>query len=295
MEKWGRLITAMATPFNNDKKVNFKIAQQLARKLEEDGSSALVIAGTTGESPTLTNDEKIELLHSVKEAINIPIIANVGSNNTEASVNLAAQVKKIGIDGVMAVVPYYNKPNKKGLLEHFQAIGEAADLPVLAYNVPGRTGTNMDLDTLLALTELPNIVALKEATNEFDKISLLIKSAPANFSIYTGEDALTLPILSIGGYGVVSVAAHIVGKEMKKMIDYYLKGQVLKAQEIHLNLSPIYKKLFLTANPIPLKAALKLIGLDAGPLRLPLVEADDYIIEELKKSLTELDKYKGVN
>ncbi|MFZ7102799.1 MAG: 4-hydroxy-tetrahydrodipicolinate synthase [Peptococcaceae bacterium] len=295
MEKWGRLVTAMATPFDIERKVNYHGARQLAQKLEKEGSSALVIAGTTGESPTLTVPEKLELLKCVKKAVNIPIIANVGSNNTEASVDLTLKVKELGIDGVMVVVPYYNKPNKKGILAHFKAIAEAAQLPVLAYNVPGRTGTNLDLETLLALTEIPNIVALKEATNEFEKISLLIKETPANFSIYTGEDALTLPVMSIGGYGVISVAAHLVGREMKKMIECYLQGQVAEAQKIHLNLSPIYKNLFLTANPIPLKAALKIIGFDAGPLRLPLVEAEEFIIEKLKKSLRDLSLLEEAN
>jgi 4-hydroxy-tetrahydrodipicolinate synthase len=287
------LITAMATPFDQDGKLNIKGAVALAQKLVQEGTTALVLAGTTGESPTLTDEEKLELFVSVKEAVPVPIIANVGTNNTEKSAALAEKAKKAGMDGVMAVVPYYNKPSRAGLVAHFEAIAQAAQLPVMVYNVPGRTGSNMDADTILRVADIPGIAALKEATGEFDKISYVLREAPQSFSVYTGEDALTLPVLAIGAYGVVSVAAHVAGKQMRAMIDHYIAGRVEEARKLHLALTPIYKSLFVTTNPIPLKAALKLTGFDAGPLRLPLVEADEAVVALLRKDLEELGKTEG--
>lgn len=288
MNDWGHLITAMVTPFDNEGRLDLEKAANLAKKLEKEGSSALVLAGTTGESPTLTDEERLALFATVKSAVQIPVIANVGSNNTKKSAVLAEKVRKTGIDGVMAVVPYYNKPNKQGLYAHYQAVAEAAQLPVMVYNVPGRTGLNMDADTLLQIAEIPNISCLKEATGEFDKISRIVKEAPVGFRVYTGEDLLTLPVLAIGGYGVVSVAAHVAGKQMKAMIDYYLTGRVKEAQRIHLGLIAIYNSLFMTSNPIPVKAALKLTGFDVGSLRLPLVEADETVREKLTQDLKNL-------
>lgn len=288
MLEWGRLITAMATPFNSDGSLNIEGAINLAKKLETEGSTALVLAGTTGESPALEEAEKLELYTAIKKNVNIPIIANVGSNSTKESVKLAEKASQIGVDGVMAVVPYYNKPEKRGLLSHFRSVADASQLPVLIYNVPGRTGSNMDADTILEAANIPGICALKEATGEFAKISQVIKDAPPEFYVYTGEDLLTLPVLAIGGYGVVSVAAHVVGKQMRAMIELYVEGRTDEAKQIHLGLIPIYQSLFLTSNPIPLKAALKLLGFDAGPLRLPLVEADETVIRKLKEDLKSL-------
>ena len=293
MQQWGRLITAMATPFDQDGRLNIKGAVALAQKLVQEGTTALVLAGTTGESPTLTDEEKLELFVSVKKAVPVPVIANVGTNNTEKSAALAEKARKAGMDGVMAVVPYYNKPNRAGLVAHFEAIVQAAQLPVMVYNVPGRTGSNMDADTILRVADIPGIAALKEATGEFDKISYVLREAPQSFSVYTGEDALTLPVLAIGAYGVVSVAAHVAGKQMRAMIDHYIAGRVEEARKLHLALTPIYKSLFVTTNPIPLKAALKLTGFDAGPLRLPLVEADEAVVALLRKDLEELGKTEG--
>lgn len=287
MQKWGRLLTAMATPFKPDGEMNIKGAQELAKKLASEGSSALVIAGTTGESPTLSDEEKLELFAALKEAVTIPIIANVGSNNTMNSVKFTAKAKEVGVDGVMAVVPYYNKPNEEGLLAHFTAIAEAAELPVMVYNVPGRTGIDLNADILLKLAKIPNICCLKEATGDFTKISRLVKEAPG-FSVYTGEDLLTLPVLAVGAYGVVSVAAHVAGKQMKAMIDAYLAGHVIEAHKLHASLLPVYQTLFLTSNPIPLKAALKLQGFDAGGVRLPLVDANEELKEKLVNVLNAL-------
>lgn len=288
MKEWGRLMTAMVTPFDDKGNLNIEGAKALAKKLASEGTTAIVAAGTTGESPTLTDDEKLTLFTELKNAVDIPIIANVGTNNTGQSAELAEKVKGIGVDGVMAVVPYYNKPNKAGLYAHFEAIAQAAELPLLLYNVPGRTSLNMDADIILKIAEIPGVMGVKEATGEFDKISRIISEAPEGFSVYTGEDLLTLPLLAVGGYGVVSVAAHVVGKLMSSMIENYLAGNIEEAKKIHLALTPIYKSLFMTTNPIPVKAALKIKGFDAGTLRLPLVDADETVINKLKEDLDKL-------
>lgn len=293
MQDWGRLITAMATPLTGEGKLCISKARALARKLEEQGITALVAAGTTGESPTLTDEEKLELFAAVKEAVKIPVIANVGSNNTEMSARFAQKAKLTGVDGVMAVVPYYNKPNRQGLILHFQAIAQAAGLPLMVYNVPGRTGMNLDGDTILTLAEIPYVCSIKEATDDIAKITRIIRDAPRGFLIYTGEDLMTLPLLAIGAYGVVSVAAHVVGRQMKDMIDLFLAGKVTEAQKHHQSLLNIYQSLFLTSNPIPLKAALKLTGFDAGPLRLPLVEAEEDLITRLAGDLRDLSLLGG--
>lgn len=294
MLEWGRLITAMATPFKADGSLNMEGAIALAKKLEIEGSTALVLAGTTGESPALEQEEKLALFTTIKQHVRIPIIANVGSNSTKESVHLAEKTRLTGVDGVMAVVPYYNKPERRGLISHYRAVADAAGLPVMVYNVPGRTGSNLNVDTILELAEIPAISALKEATAEFAKISEVIREAPPEFCVYTGEDLLTLPILAMGGYGVVSVAAHVAGRQMKAMIEMYLEGRVEEARKMNLALIPIYQSLFLTSNPIPLKAALKLTGFDAGPLRLPLVEADEVIVRKLEEDLKLLPAAGGI-
>lgn len=230
---------------------------------------------------------------AVKREVKIPVIANVGSNSTKDSVRLAEKAALTGVDGVMAVVPYYNKPERRGLISHYSAIAAAAQLPVMVYNVPGRTGSNLDADTILELADIPAVSALKEATGEFAKISRVIKEKPPGFYVYSGEDLLTLPVLAIGGYGVVSVAAHVAGRQMKAMIELYLAGEVDKAHSIHLALTGIYESLFLTSNPIPVKAALKLSGFDAGPLRLPLVEAPEQVVRRLEEDLKGLSAVTG--
>lgn len=288
MENWGRIITAMVTPFAENGELNIVGAKELARKLAAEGTTSILVAGTTGESPTLNEEEKLLLFTELKKTVDIPVIANVGTNNTEKSVEFAQKAKATGVDGIMAVVPYYNKPNNAGLYAHFEAIAQAAELPLLLYNVPGRTGLNMDGDLILKLAEIPNIVGVKEATGELDKVSRLVKEAPEGFSVYTGEDLLTLPVLAVGGYGIVSVAAQVVGKQMSDMIANYLAGNIDEAKNIHLSLIPIYKSLFMTANPIPVKAALKIQGFDAGPVRLPLVDADETVIAKLKEDLQNL-------
>lgn len=288
MVEWGRLITAMVTPFDENLKVDYDKAVEIARYLVKEGSTALVIGGTTGEAPTLTDEEKLELFKVLKEKVDVPIIAGVGTNSTEKTIKLSKRVMECGVDGIMAVVPYYNKPNQEGIYRHFKAIAENVNLPVMLYNVPGRTGANMAFETVIRLSKISNIVALKEAGGDLDQAGRVLRGVDRDFKVYSGDDSLTLPMLSIGCYGVVSVASHVVGRKMREMIDSYLAGRVDEAAQIHLSLLPIFRDLFITANPIPVKAALRLAGYDPGSLRLPLVEADEKVVEVLKNDLKEL-------
>jgi 4-hydroxy-tetrahydrodipicolinate synthase len=288
MVEWGRLITAMVTPFDENLKVDYDKAVEIARYLVKEGSTALVVGGTTGEAPTLTDEEKLELFKVLKEKVDVPIIAGVGTNSTEKTIKLNKRVMECGVDGIMAVVPYYNKPNQEGIYRHFKAIAENVNLPVMLYNVPGRTGANMAFETVIRLSKISNIVALKEAGGDLDQAGRVLRGVDRDFKVYSGDDSLTLPMLSIGCYGVVSVASHVVGRKMREMIDSYLAGRVDEAAQIHLSLLPIFRDLFITANPIPVKAALRLAGYDPGSLRLPLVEADEKVVEVLKNDLKEL-------
>ncbi|MDX9871017.1 MAG: 4-hydroxy-tetrahydrodipicolinate synthase [Clostridia bacterium] len=295
MQDWGRLITAMVTPFDESGKLDLGGACSLAGQLAQEGATALVLAGTTGESPTLSKEEKLALFRSVKKAVSLPVIANVGSNNTLESAEFAQAARKTGVDGLMTVVPYYNKPNKAGLYRHYQTIAEAGRLPLMIYNVPGRTGLNLDAGTILQLTEIPYVCCIKEATDDFAKIACILRNAPPHFKVYTGEDSLTLPVLAVGGYGVVSVASHVAGPIMRRMIDSFLSGNIALAQKLHLTLSPLYESLFMTSNPIPVKAALRIRGFNAGPLRLPLIEADDTVIARLSADLAGLARMEGAD
>ncbi|BAB05461.1 4-hydroxy-tetrahydrodipicolinate synthase [Halalkalibacterium halodurans] len=269
----GRIVTAMVTPFNEQDQVNLEATCQLVNELIANGSDALVVGGTTGESPTLTTDEKMALFHTVVEAAGgrVPVIAGTGSNNTRASIELSKKVEDLGVDGIMLVTPYYNKPSQEGLFQHFKAISESTSLPIMLYNIPGRSGVNLDAETTLRLAELRNIVSIKEASGNLDQIAEIIEHSPADFSVYSGDDSLTLPLLSIGGTGVVSVASHIIGNEMQEMVQLFLSGQVERAAAIHRKLLPLMKTLFMTPNPTAVKAALELKGLPVGHVRLPLV------------------------
>lgn len=284
---WGRFITAMVTPFDENLNVNYDTAILLAKKLIKDGNTSLVITGTTGEAPTLTNEEKFKLYKEIKENINVPIIAGVGTNSTKKTIYNAKLAKDAGVDGLLIVTPYYNKPNQESLYSHFKKIATEVDLPIMLYNVPGRTGCNMLPETVKKLSKIDNIVALKEASGNITQISEIIKNTPEDFKIYSGDDISFLPSMSVGTYGVVSVSSHIVGKEMNDMINSFIEGNVIKSQNIHLKLLNIFKKLFITTNPIPVKAALNIIGINVGGVRLPLTnlgELEEIIIkEELEK------------
>ncbi|NLI12644.1 4-hydroxy-tetrahydrodipicolinate synthase [Pelotomaculum propionicicum] len=284
---FGRVLTAMVTPFNKDLSVNFDLARKLARHLIKSGSDGLVLTGSTGESPTLAKEEKIELYRVVVEEVGgkASVIANTGGNSTAESIKLTQAAQKVGIDGVMLVAPYYNKPSQEGCFKHFKTVAESTDLPVILYNIPGRTSINVLPQTIARLSEINNIVAVKESSGNMDQVSELSLLLPDNFSIYSGDDSLTLPILALGGKGVISVASHLVGERMQDMVNAFTSGNITLATEIHLELFPLFKGMFITTNPVPIKYGLSLAGWQVGPPRLPLVEANDSEKESLKALL----------
>ena len=287
MVEFGRVLTAMVTPFNEEGGVDYEAAGKLARRLVENGSDGVVVAGTTGESPTLSDEEKLKLFATVVEAIGgrAVVIAGTGSNNTQKSVELTREAEKTGVDGIMAVAPYYNKPPQEGLYRHFRAIAGATSLPVMVYNVPGRTAVNITPATMARLAEVDNIVALKEAAGDLNQAAEMVRVLPKNFLVYSGDDSMTLPMLAVGAVGVVSVASHLVGRRIAAMINDYLQGAVEKAARAHCELLPLFKTLFLTTNPIMVKAALNLLGVKVGSTRLPLVDATAAELDALKEVL----------
>ncbi|WP_371371199.1 4-hydroxy-tetrahydrodipicolinate synthase [Sporomusa aerivorans] len=284
MRNFGRVLTAMVTPFNNDYSVNYGEAAKLAKYLVENGSDGVVVAGSTGESATLSKEEKLKLFETVMAAIghSATVIAGTGSNDTRASIELTKEAEKIGIHGAMLVGPYYNKPPQAGFYQHFAAIAESTALPLIIYNVPGRTGSNILPATVARLAEIKNIVAVKEASGSMEQVSEIIRTTPSDFLVYSGDDSLTLPILGVGGHGVISVAGHIVGKRIQDMIAAFNNGDKNKAQTLHLELMPFFKIIFVTTNPIPIKEAVNLIGISAGPVRLPLVQVTENERDQLK-------------
>lgn len=289
MKDWGRLITAMVTPFDESLNVDYKRAVELAKKLVSEGITALVITGTTGEAPTLSREEANKLYVAIKKEVNVPIIAGVGTNSTATTIENAMGAKEAGADGLLVVTPYYNKPDQDSLYSHFEKVASSIDLPIMLYNVPGRTACNLLPETVEKLSKIENIVALKEASGNIVQFSEIVKRVDKDFPIYTGDDVLTLPTLSVGGYGVVSVAAHIVGKDMKEMIDSFLQGDNKNATDIHLKLLNIYGTLFIVANPIPVKAALNMMGIMVGEPRLPLTKAKPDILEKIESDLKILE------
>lgn len=286
---FGEVITAMITPFHEDGSVNYEKAQELAVHLLENGSDGILLSGTTGESPTLTYDETETLFREVKAAIGKKgsVIGGAGSNSTNEIIKHIKIYNKLGLDGFLSVVPYYNKPTQTGLFKHFEAINAAVDCPVMLYNIPGRTGLNMEVDTIVKLAELKNIKALKESTGSVDDLSQLKMKLPEDFSIYSGDDYMTLAAVAMGATGVISVASHFVGKEIKEMIQCVKNGNIDRARELHLHLYPIFKGMFITANPIPAKTGLNLLGFDVGGFRLPLCEGTPEQTECIKNLLKE--------
>jgi len=268
-------MTAMVTPFTEDLHVNYEEAAKLALYLTEHGSDGIVVCGTTGESPTVTSEEKVELFRTVKQAVGnkATVIAGIGSNTTEGSINLARKAEATGVDGLMAVVPYYNKPSQEGLYQHFRAIAEATSLPLMIYNIPGRSVVNLLPETVRRLSKIPNITSIKEAAGSMDQVSEMRRILPEDFLIYSGDDSVTLPMLALGSQGVVSVAAHVVGDEMKQMVDAWFAGDHETALKWHLKLMPMFKGIFVTTNPVPIKYLLNKVGIKAGGVRLPLVNA----------------------
>ncbi|MGL5510962.1 MAG: 4-hydroxy-tetrahydrodipicolinate synthase, partial [Microcoleaceae cyanobacterium] len=275
----------MITPFTADGSVNYSEAEKLADYLVNHGSDAIVVCGTTGESPTLTWDEEYQLFQVVQKAIagKGKVIAGTGSNCTNEAIAATQQAAKLGLDGSLQVVPYYNKPPQSGLYKHFQAIAQSSpDLPIMLYNIPGRTGQNLLPETVAQLATIPNIVAIKEASGNLDQVSQVRHVTPSEFAIYSGDDSLTLPMLALGCYGVVSVASHLAGEQIQQMIQAFIQGKPAEATNIHLKLLDLFKSLFLTTNPIPIKTALKLQGWDVGSVRSPLDDCPPDITEKLK-------------
>lgn len=284
---FGRVVTAMITPMNADGSVNYEQAQQLAEHLLENGSDSLVVSGTTGESPTLCQDEKLKLFAAIREVTQAKrkmLVAGTSSYDTAAAVELSKKAEAIGVDAILAVTPPYNKPPQEGLYQHFKAIASAVHLPVLLYNVPGRTVINMAPETVARLAKIDNIVGIKDASGNMDQVTNLRRLTPDDFLLYSGEDSATLPMLSIGACGVVSVASHLIGNEINEMIQAYERGDNAGAAELHHRYFPVFKELFCITSPIPLKYAMNRIGLPAGPCRLPLCEIDDkskLIVDEM--------------
>lgn len=280
----GEIITAMVTPMTEDRKIDFISLEKLVNHLISTGTDAILVAGTTGESPTLTHDEEVEIFKFVKEkaAGRCKLLMGAGSNCTITAVQATKNAKEAGADAILSVVPYYNKPSQKGLIEHFSTIAESTDLPIVLYNIPGRTGISMNPETIAQLAQKhKNIFAVKQSLPNMDIITETKKCCPEGFLIYSGDDSLTLPMMSVGAYGVISVASHIIGQEMKSMINLFKSGRITEATELHLKLYPLFKKIFMAPNPVPVKQCLAKMGLMKNYVRRPLVELD----EEEKLSL----------
>ena len=301
----GRVLTAMVTPFTANLEVDYKKAAELARHLLASGSDTLVVAATTGEAPTLTAEEKLRLFEVVKNELgNRPMVCGTGTNSTKATVDFSIKAKEHGADAILVVAPYYNKPPQDALYEHFRAVAEAVDLPIIAYNIPGRTGIEIKPNTLAKIASIPNVIAVKESLPSLEPISELSAALEKTgieqagkysdfvdtraMEIYSGDDSSILPTISVGGVGVISVTSHIAGTLVKEMIDAYLSGDVIKAKQLHLRLYPLFTGLFAVANPILAKAALRLQGLDVGGLRMPLREASESEIKQLRCIMEEV-------
>ena len=288
---FGRILTAMVTPMNEALEVDYEEAKRLALYLTVHGSDGVVVCGTTGESPTVTDEEKVKLFRAVKEALGKKtVIAGVGSYSTVASIALARKAETAGVDGLLVVVPYYNKPSQEGMFQHFKAIAQVTSLPLMLYNIPSRTSVNLLPETVKRLSEIPNIVALKEAAGSIDQVSELKRMLPTEFEVYSGDDSMTLPMLALGCSGIVSVAAHVIGNEMKEMVDAWFDGDTAQATKWHLDLFPIFKGIFVTSNPVPIKVLLNMIGIKAGGVRLPLVKATPVEMKFLKDLIVEFKK-----
>lgn len=283
---FGKVITAMVTPIHPEKNVVCrKRIHALVNYLIENGSDALVISGTTGESPTLSHDEKIKLFTEVAKANDgrVKLIAGTGSNNTFETIRFTKEVAELGsYDAALIVAPYYNKPNQDGLYAHFKTVAENSPLPVMIYNIPGRSVVNIEPETIIELAKLDNIVSVKESSGNLDNISKIIEETADNFSVYSGDDSLTLPILAVGGQGVVSVLSHVAGPEMQEMIHLFENGEVRKAAAIHRKLLPLMTGIFAVPNPAPTKFLLRELGVDVGPVRLPLVDLNAAQAEKLQ-------------
>lgn len=289
MKELGRLLTAMVTPFNEKGEVDYEQAKKLAVALMDSGSEGLIVVGTTGESPTLVREEELKLFAKVKEAVGDRgcVVAGTGSNSTAEAIEATREAEKIGVDACLLVVPYYNKPTQEGLYQHFKTIAGNTSLPCIPYNVPSRTVTNMTAETVVRLSQIDNIIGIKEASGNLEQITHIIRGTNKDFRVWSGNDSDTLPILAAGGYGIISVASHLVGNQISEMIKDFLNGKVAEAAAIHRNLLPLVNAMFIVSNPSPVKYALNQIGFNVGETRLPLVEPDEKsaaVIRELLKN-----------
>lgn len=292
MPRFGQVLTAMATPFTPEGALDVDGAQTLARWLVANGNDGLVIAGTTGESPTLTHDEQIDLIAAVVEAVDVPVIAGTGSNDTRAAVELTERATEVGADGVLSVTPYYNRPSQEGLLAHFRAIAESTDLPVMLYDIPVRTGRKVSTENLILLSQVRNIVALKDAAGNPGETAVVIAEAGDDFDVYSGDDSLTLPLLAVGASGVVGVATHWCGVETKAMVEAFLAGDVAEATRLNQRLlaSWDFETGDLNPNPVPTKTMLRLLGLPGGECRLPMGPEPAGLEDVARKVLSNLGR-----
>ncbi|MFD1336256.1 4-hydroxy-tetrahydrodipicolinate synthase [Oceanobacillus iheyensis] len=293
---FGKVLTAMVTPFDKHEEIDFQALDHLIDHLINNGSDGLVVAGTTGESPTLTHEERMKLFEYVVKKVNgaVPVIAGTGSNYTKASIELTKEVAKTGVDGVMLVAPYYNKPSQDSMYEHFKVIAESTELPVMLYNVPGRTGVDMDVSTVVRLSQIDNIVSIKDASGNLEKMTNIIRLTDDNFSVYSGEDSLTLPALAIGADGIVSVSSHIIGNDMQEMIQRFEQGQVAEAANIHQRVLPVMQEMFANPSPVPVKTALNLQSVPVGKVRLPLIELTHEQLQNLQSVLSDFEHSKMI-
>lgn len=284
---FGQVLTAMVTPFDENGEIDFQATKNLINYLIANGTDGLVVSGTTGESPTLTEEEKVKLFKFTVDVVNgrVPVIAGTGSNNTKASIELTILAEDVGVDGIMLVAPYYNNPSQEGLYQHFKTISEVTSLPIILYNVPGRSVVNISAETVIRLSKIANIVSIKEASGDLDAMVEIITHTPEDFSLYSGDDGLTIPVLSIGGTGVISVASHVIGNEMQTMVEHFKSGNIQEAAKDHRRLLPIMKALFAAPNPSPVKAALNLKGIPVGGVRLPMIPLNDEQLSSLQQAL----------
>jgi len=291
MKKFGRLLTAMVTPFNAKGQVDYAQAKKLAKALLESGSDGLVVSGTTGECPTLTSEEKLRLFEEIRSVVSkrATIVAGTGNYNTQESIELTKKAEKKGVDACLLTVPYYNKPNQEGLYQHFKAIAGSTRLPCIIYNVPSRTITNLAAETTIRLSKIDNIAGIKEASADFGQIARIIDGVGNNFMVYSGNDADTFPILSLGGYGVIGVITHLVGRQYKKMMDLFFAGKIEESARLHRSFIPLVNTMFMIGSPMPIKYALNYLGFRVGKPRLPLVVPDEKaraVIEQTLKNYT---------
>jgi 4-hydroxy-tetrahydrodipicolinate synthase len=282
-----RLITAMVTPMREDGVVDFDKVNYLAKLLARTGSDGIVLSGSTGESPTLSHNEKLDLFYEVIEAVGdkTAIIAGTGNYNTRESIMLSIDAENAGVDALLLVVPYYNRPQQEGLYQHFKAIAESVDIPCILYNVPSRTATNMTAETTIRLSKIPNIVGIKEASSDMEQIQKIINNTPDNFYVWSGNDDDTHKIMLFGGYGVVSVASHLVGLQLRSMIEACIHENFDEASATHEQLLDLFNILFIEPNPVPVKSALRIAGIDVGDPRLPLVPMSPENEEKLRAVL----------